>query len=302
MNFISYDSFRKHIESNLTFHSFNTSEPWVIMNEIESQIKEKIETVGTPLKDWAIKISNGIKTGFNKAFIIDEYTRSVLLAKDPKCEEIIKPILRGRDIKRHSYKWEKLFLINTHNGIKSKNIPPVEINDYLTVKRYLNQYYDNLEKRQDQGVTPYNLRDCAYLDSFEKEKLIFSNMTTVPSFAYDDSGFLANQKCYIITGVHLKYLFAIFNSKFFHSCFWNYFPSLGKDGRELGKVFFVELKIPIPNKRLENKFEKKVDEILQRKKDNKSTEILELEIDEMVYELYGLTVEEIEYIKKNRRI
>lgn len=141
-----------------------SSDSWVILSEIEKSIKEKIEKIGTPLKDWDISINYGIKTGFNDAFIIDGKKREELIAADPKSAEIIRPILRGRDIKRYGYDFADLWLINTHNGIKEKGIKPINIEDYPAVKAHLDKFYPDLEKRADKGVTPYNLRNCAYIE------------------------------------------------------------------------------------------------------------------------------------------
>lgn len=142
---------------------------WVILTPIEQSIKRKIEAVGTPLKDWDIQINYGIKTGYNEAFIIDTAKRDEILAnckteeERQRTAELIRPILRGRDIKRYGYDWANLWLINTHNGIKGR-IPRINIEDYPAVKAHLDQYWDKIRDRADQGDTPYNLRNCAYLD------------------------------------------------------------------------------------------------------------------------------------------
>ncbi|MDR0872011.1 MAG: hypothetical protein LBN27_00900 [Prevotellaceae bacterium] len=88
-----------------------TSESWVILSPIEQQIKNKIEKIGTPLKDWNINIYRGILTGLNEAFIIDGKTKDELIKKSPKNAEIIRPILRGRDIKKYGYEFADLWLI-----------------------------------------------------------------------------------------------------------------------------------------------------------------------------------------------
>ena len=146
-----------------------TSAPWVILTPIEQRIKEKIEAVGTPLKDWDIQINYGIKTGYNEAFIISTEKRDEILAncqteeERQRTAELIRPILRGRDIKRYGYENNGLYLINTHNGVKGK-IPRIDINDYPAVKAHLDLYWDKISVRADKGETPYNLRNCAYLD------------------------------------------------------------------------------------------------------------------------------------------
>ncbi|MGP6603868.1 Eco57I restriction-modification methylase domain-containing protein, partial [Ornithobacterium rhinotracheale] len=146
----------------------------MILSPIEQQIKSKIEKIGIPLKDWDIQINYGIKTGYNDAFIISGSKKDEILAnckteeERKKSAEIIRPILRGRDIKRYGYDFADLWLINTHNGIKEKGIKPINIDDYPAIKKHLDQYWTRLEKRADQGVTPYNLRNCAYMEDFYK--------------------------------------------------------------------------------------------------------------------------------------
>ena len=152
------DYVRQHAVSN----RFDSSGSWVILSPVEQSIKRKIEAIGTPLKDWDISINYGIKTGANDAFIIDGAKRNELISADPKSAEIIRPILRGRDIKRYGFDFADLWLINTHNGIKEKGIPPVDINQYPAVKAHLDKYWDKISVRNDKGDTPYNLRNCVY--------------------------------------------------------------------------------------------------------------------------------------------
>jgi type I restriction-modification system DNA methylase subunit len=147
-------------QSDLTKDSFSFISP------LELNLKKKIESIGRPLKEWDINIYRGILTGLNEAFIIDRAKRDELIKADSKNKEIIKPLLRGKDIKKYSYKFYDMWLINTHNN------PPIHINNYPILKEHLDQYYDKLEKRTDKGLTPYNLRNCAYLKEFENEKIL----------------------------------------------------------------------------------------------------------------------------------
>lgn len=160
-----------YFRQNAVETSFFSSESWVVLSPIEKQIKDKIERLGTPLKDWDIRINYGIKTGYNEAFIIDGKKKKELIERDPKSAEIIRPILRGRDIKRYSYDFADLWLINTHNGIKEKGIKPIIVEDYPAIKAHLDNYYPQLEKRVDKGETPYNLRNCAYMEDFSRQKV-----------------------------------------------------------------------------------------------------------------------------------
>ncbi|WP_146623060.1 Eco57I restriction-modification methylase domain-containing protein, partial [Enterococcus florum] len=159
---------------------YKKDEAWTILNEIERSIKSKIEKVGRPLRDWNITINRGILTGINEAFIISKEIREELIASDQKAAEIIYPILRGRDIKRNKIDFQELYLINTHNGYldqKGNRVPRIDIDNYPSVKRWLNSSdwndkpdkgtsYERLEKRADQGDTPYNLRSLSYMDDF----------------------------------------------------------------------------------------------------------------------------------------
>lgn len=110
--------------------------------------------------------------------------------------------MRGRDIKRYGYNWANLWLINTHNGIRGK-LERIHIENYPAVKEHLDQYWDKISKRADKGDTPYNLRNCAYLEDFSKPKIIYPNMTKYMPFVYDEKALLTNQKCFIITGENI---------------------------------------------------------------------------------------------------
>ncbi|MEI7847565.1 MAG: N-6 DNA methylase, partial [Chloroflexota bacterium] len=163
------------IEQHQTINQFSTRQSWTILSSMEQRIKSKIENLGKPLKDWEISINYGIKTGFNEAFIIDGFKRKELLEEDPKSAEIIRPILRGRDIKRYGYEFQNLWLINSHNGNSHKGTSRINIEEYPAIKRHLDKYYDSLTVRFDKGDTPYNLRSCAYMDDFYKQKMYLLN-------------------------------------------------------------------------------------------------------------------------------
>jgi hypothetical protein len=193
------------VQTHAVSSSFSSSESWSILSEIERSIKEKIEVVGTPLKDWDVQINYGIKTGFNDAFIIDSVKRNEILSacqteeERQRTAEIIRPILRGRDIKRYGYSWSGLWLINTHNGTK-EGLGRIHIEDYPSIKEHLDNYWLRLENRADKGDTPYNLRNCAYLDEFSKPKIVWAELSrTGNSFAYSDDGAMVLNTCYILS-------------------------------------------------------------------------------------------------------
>ncbi|WP_307140647.1 Eco57I restriction-modification methylase domain-containing protein [Siphonobacter sp. SORGH_AS_1065] len=131
--------------------AFVTNASWVVSSLIEQRIKAKIEAMGIPLKDWNINIYRGILTGYNEAFIIDGKKKDELVEQDTKSAEIIRPILRGRDIKRYAHDYADLWLINTHNGIKEKDVSPINIEDYPAIKNYLNTFYPTLSNEPTKG-------------------------------------------------------------------------------------------------------------------------------------------------------
>ncbi|MFP6195255.1 class I SAM-dependent DNA methyltransferase [Helicobacter pylori] len=287
-----------------------STESFIFANATLLDLRDKIESVGTPLKDWDIQINYGIKTGANEAFIIPTEKRDAILnacktqEERERTERLIKPILRGKDIKRYSYEWAGEWLINTHNGytsaLKSK-IPPIDIEKYPATKAHLDAHYDTIATRCDQGDTPYHLRNCAYLEDFEKEKIVWAEMTDEPRFIYDNKGFLINQTCYFIARDD-KYLFAILNSKVMYFFMRQMASNLGEGAFRWIKQFIERLPIPQitpKNQELADKITDGAEQILALKaKDPKAnTQRLEKEIDALVYQLYNLTDEEIKIIE-----
>ena len=141
-----HNSLSEYVEK----HSMDISlpkqeQPWIIITPSEQNLKHKIDEIGVPLKSLNISINIGIKTGFNKAFIIDNKTKNALVSESPESEKILKPILRGKDINRYWTDWAGLWLINTHNGYE--NVPPIDVNDYPSVKKHLDKFYFHLQKR-----------------------------------------------------------------------------------------------------------------------------------------------------------
>ena len=271
---------------------FSNSDSWVILSPIEQSIKRKIEAVGTPLKDWDIQINYGIKTGYNDAFIINTEKRDEILAncqtedERTRTAELIRPILRGRDIKRYGYNWANLWLINTHNGIRGK-LERVHIEDYPAIKAHLDQYWDKISKRADKGDTPYNLRNCAYLEDFSKPKIMYPNMTKYIPFYFDEKNFMQNDKSFMIAGNHLAYLTAFLNSSIFKFCFLDKFPELQGGTRELRKIFFDKIPILKVSDKDNEIFKSLVTDIQNDYKKEKA-----ILIDERLFELYGLSKEE----------
>lgn len=278
-----------YVQQQGTTCGFSGPAAWVVLTPIEQSIKRKIESVGKPLRDWDISINYGIKTGYNDAFIITTERRDEILSnckseeERQRTESIIRPILRGRDIKRYSYDWAGLWLINTHNGIKGK-IPRIDINDYPAIKAHLDQFCDKIKTRADQGDTPYNLRNCAYSDDFSQPKIMYPNMTKFIPFYYDEKGFYQNDKSFMITGNHLAYLTAFLNSSLFKFCFLDNFPELQGGTRELRKIFFDKIPVLNVSDDVNDEFKVLVNEIQTKYSKEKA-----IAIDNMLFDLYDLT-------------
>ena len=250
---------------------------------------------GVPLSEWNLAINYGIKTGFNDAFIISAEKKDELIAVDPKSAEIIRPILRGRDIKRYSYSFADLWLINVHNGIKSKGIPPIDINNYPAIKHHLDGFYEKLAHRADKGDTPYNLRNCVYMNDFYEQKIVWGNLCLSAQFAFAEEGYFVNAPSPMIVPGN-KYILAVLNSKLGD---W-YIRQLGvtRNGGyfEYKPMFVQQLPIPQIIEEEQTKFIDLVDRILLSKQNGEDTSDIEQTIDEMVYALYGLTNEEIAFV------
>ncbi|EMY0805711.1 Eco57I restriction-modification methylase domain-containing protein [Campylobacter jejuni] len=304
-----YKDFAEFSQNSLSKESFTFSD------ENTSALKAKIERIGTPLKEWqGLNIYRGILTGYNEAFIITTEKRNEILAncKDEAEKErtakLIRKMLRGRDIKRYSYEWAGLWVINTHNGYKNQNGEKVEVINieyYPSLKKHFDEFYPQLEKRTDKGLTPYNLRNCAYLDEFEKEKIVWNPVSGEYLFSYIKEHIFFNNSLFMMTldVFSLKYILAFMNS----NCY-KWLITLKTNLIQTGSYAYgakdkIE-RLPIPkinskNEKLANELINLVDEILKAKEQDKNVNTQELEnkINSLVYKLYNLTEEEIKIIE-----
>ncbi|EDC4935796.1 class I SAM-dependent DNA methyltransferase, partial [Campylobacter jejuni] len=285
-----------------------SKESFAFNDESTNALKTKIEKLGTPLKDWhGLNINYGIKTGLNEAFIITTEKKDEILAncKDEDEKErtakLIRKMLRGRDIKRYSYEWAGLWVINTHNGYKSKNgekIKAINIEHYPSLKKHFDEFYLQLEKRSDKGLTPYNLRNCAYIEEFEKEKIVYPETTQGAYFVYDNKGIFLEKTAFFIVCENLKYLLGLLSSNLITYYYKNFSQGckLGIKGYQYNKHALENLPLPkinSKNEKLANELISLVDEILKAKEQDKNANTQELEnkINSLVYKLYNLTEE-----------
>jgi len=234
-----------------------------------------------------------------------------LCKEDKKSEEIIKPILRGRDVHRYFYEWADLWLIITKNGI--------DIKRYKAIYNHLNSFGKAIRERDDQGENWWNLRPCSYYSDFEKEKIIYPETTVRRSeFVLDRNKMVIDKTCFLITGEGLIYLNGILASRLMEWYLESELRLLGKKSIQYSKQFIE--KIPIPKIDFSNKtetaihakFVRLVEQILEAKKQlqqaktegdknylDRKCERLDKEIDQLVYQLYGLTEEEIKIVEES---
>ncbi len=296
-----------------------STESFIFANATLLDLRDKIESVGTPLKDWDIQIYRGILTGANEAFIIPTEKRDAILnacktkEERERTERLIKPILRGKDIKRYSYEWAHLWVIATFPSLK------LDIDDYPSLKTYLSQFRPRIDQSGEKNCRKktnnqwFETQDnIAYHEEFEKEKIVYGEIVQEPRF-YLDNGecglgyFYAEATSFILTGEHLRYLLGMLHSKLITFAFKTFYAGggLGESGYRYKKAFIERLPIPQiteKNQELADKITDGAKQILALKeKDPKAnTQGLEKEIDALVYQLYNLTDEEIKIIENGQ--
>jgi hypothetical protein len=279
---------------------------WVVLDEADLKISRSFEKHGKPLKDWEIKINFGIKTGFNEAFIIDQAKRDELVAEDPKADEIIRPILKGREIERYYAEWSKDFIIST---FPAKNL---DIDDFPSIKNYLESFQPKLNQTGEEFINEngevektrkrtvnkwFETQDpIAFQEEFKKEKVIWKRIGSIMRFAYSDEEMYCLDSTCIATGEKIKYLTAVLNSKAGLYQLFKTSPQTGTGDQIISVQALEPLLVHYPSDEVEAKFNLMVDYILFIKKSKDAlfqsvtnenvSGIFENLVDMMVYELY----------------
>jgi hypothetical protein len=287
-----------------------TQDAWFIGSSAEQKLKEKIERIGKPLKEWDINIYRGILTGYNEAFIITTEKRNEILAhcKDDeerkRTEAIIKPILRGRDIKRYYYEWAGLWVIVIPAGWTNANKDDEKAEVFIekafpSLMNHLKEFEEKARKRDDQGDYWWELRKCAYYPEFEKEKVVWASVGET-YYCYVEKNIFVLDTNYFAT-MDKKWKIGILNSKLIVSYINGLDTLVGERVFRHYKYNFE--KIPIPavtasNLGIVRQIEGLVEKILSAKQQNPQadTRACEREIDRLVYQLYELTEQEIKII------
>jgi len=253
---------------------FSTSDSWVILSPIEQSIKRKIEAVGTPLKDWDIQINYGIKTGCNEAFIIDTAKREEILTncqteeERKRTDELIRPILRGRDIRRYGYEWAELWLIAT---FPSRHY---NIEDYPAVKQYLlsfgierleqtgkvhNVNGERIKSRKKTNNKWFETQDSiSYWEDFNKQRIVYREIGKEMDACIVPPNIVINNKLYMISGEHIEHLLCFFNSKIFNKMVFIKANLTGGKGID----FMESIRIPLASECDLSISEENVDNIL----------------------------------------
>lgn len=270
---------------------------WQFVEDSQSSILDKLNFNTISLKEFTNnKIFYGIKTGFNKAFVIKDKTIAQRLLNSESAP-IIKKYAQSTDIQMWGLKNDNKFFIATGYDTDIECL-------YPTAFQYLSQFRDELESRCDKGVKFYNLRACAYYEEFEKPKLIYIHTAKDHQFYFDMEGHYINNSCYMIV-TDSKFLFCFLNSKLFKYYKRLKFVAYG-DGQEAGRCkldYNKMITVPIKKNVEEKPFEELYEKIKKIKKANPNadTSSLEREIDILVYQLYNLTPEEIAIIEKSTK-
>jgi len=304
-NFSIQDSLPNYVQDNAVpfKRPVDGSASWVVMSPERFRIKHTVEQQGVPLEKWQMAIYRGILTGYNEAFYISTSQRDAFIAEDPRCADLIVPMLRGRYVDKFVTQWDEAedekWMINSHNGVKELGIPPVNLQvEYPVLWSHLVAHEEKLVTRLDKGDHWSNLRNCAYIHDFQKAKIIYPEITKRLGFFLDKgNGFYPNNKAFILTSEaeSLAYLTAALNSTVFRCCFKDDFPNLGEDRRELRKIFMDKIPIKKPTSQQAALFEALVPMVQAAKAESQKSDNSELKsvavfleevIDACVMEVY----------------
>ncbi len=271
---------------------------WQLEGKTVRNLLEKLRKAGKPLGEYVQgRFYRGVLTGLNEAFVVDRATRDRLIAEHPSSKKILKPFLRGRDVKRWCCEPKDLWLIFTRRGI--------DIQKYPAIHDYLKPFKKRLMPGGPGGRKPgsyewYEIQDnIAYWQEFEQKKIIVPAITNSVNYAIDDSGYYSNDKTSIVVPENAAYVLAILNSTISWWLSKQFFASKQGGYFEFKPMYVSQIPIPRATTTQQKALEKLVDQILSAKKADARADVgqWEQEIDRQVYELYGLTDEEIKIVK-----
>ncbi len=272
---------------------------WAFLDGDREVLIDHIKSIGSTVRSLGYQINYGLKTGCNEAFVIDEKTKDFLLEQDPKNRDIIKPLLRGRDIGQYEIKPVKVWILATKNGLDIER-------DYPRVAHFLRTKNTELsnrpENRGDRGTHWMNLRDCAYYAEMESTKIVWIELSDKNKFALSTAGEYLLNGSWMVQGDYMKPLLAILNSTLILYYFRFFANSSGMGTTQWRKYAVEDLPLPDFSKvepKLLSMLEILVDKRNALDNSNEHVEGQELEgrINQIVYSLYGLSAEEIEIVE-----
>lgn len=327
LNFHSLPDEVHQIGSTLDNRSI-TGEGWTLANVEEVAIFEKMQNVGIPLGKYVNgQIHYGIKTGLNKAFVINRETRDKLISEDPKSVEIIKPFIMGDDVRKYHVNFKENYLILIPNGWTRKHVRDSKSawewfkSTYSAVANHLQSFSIAANKRWDKGEFWWELRPCDYYFEFEKPKIIYPDISKASRLTLDRDGFFCSNTCYFIPKDD-PFLLGILNSKLIFFYYKRFAAVLG-DADKGGRMrWFTQdvLQLPIRpidfssniDKERHGRITNLVEHMLSLNKQllksqtdhekntiQRQISVYDRQIDRLVYELYGLTDEETRIVEEN---
>ncbi|NLD91110.1 MAG: type II restriction endonuclease [Fibrobacter sp.] len=288
--------------------SFTINETWALLSSLESDIKKKIEEASVPLSHLSLNIFRGVLTGFNTAFIISESKRNELVNSDPKSAEIIRPILRGRDVKRYEFDFSRLWLISTFPSLN------IDIDRYPAIKNHLLSFgYERLEQsgrshiingervksRKKTNNKWFETQDSiSYWDEFSKQKIIWKRIGSLIRFAYDDEGYLGLDSTCMATGNHIKFVSAFLNSVVGNHILSGS-PKTGTGDLLISVQALDPIRIPLE---AENDCLPIIETIHAKSKTKQAFHEEEMELDTVLFDYYGFTSKERDFLRKSTAI
>jgi hypothetical protein len=266
-----------------------TDEGWRLERPEVLRLLEKLKSRGTPLGEYVEgRFYRGILTGFNDAFVVNRATRDALVAEHRSSAEVLKPFLRGRDVKRWRVEPQDLWLIFTRRGFDIKKYPAIEKH----LRRFKPQLTPGIEGGRKQGSYKwFEIQDnIAYWEEFEQPKIAYPNICKRNEFAWDEDGFYTNQKTFIIPNSS-KFLLGYLNSSIVYWLFDKLLTKLQNGFYEPSAIYMREFPVPSAEEWQKELIEKLVDYILFLTKEDATRHKLVIDyfeaiINALVYELF----------------
>ncbi|MBE6522687.1 MAG: class I SAM-dependent DNA methyltransferase [Thermoplasmata archaeon] len=281
----------KLVSEQALMNTFAVNSLWAIQDADQAIVKDVIESNGVKLKNWGINIYRGITTGLDEVFVIDKTQMDAIVAKDPRSANLISPTLRGRDMDHYVHKNQLFWLINPHNGDKKKGLSRINVDEYPAIKDYLNPHIEALTKRYDKGDTPYNLRNCAFMDELHELKIGWIELADRGRFCLIEQEVEPIASVFFFAVENPYYLLGILNSSLV-SWYFQFITATSGAGTRRWKKQYVE-NIPVPmspsNKAI-------IEELVKQIMLNHGDEEIQKQIDLEVCKAYGLSETETQYL------